>query len=208
MSIMLNGVDRASTINQASAEPHSAKVLADNPELYEIQRQNNFEFIVSGLNGILKVGMNGDETSARIQNAEELLRLSVDETSVPHYEQSVLEIKRGNTTMKAAGSISFPAGSIVVNDYIGAMTKDILVAWQNLSGNVETGKVGLMKDYKKEAWLVEYTPDYQQVRKWRMVGTWISALTEGNYSQSGDGKKNITATIQYDRAVIDNSDAI
>lgn len=202
MSIIINGQERDTTINAQSLEAHSARVLADNPALYEAQRQNNFEFVVSGLNGITRVGT----IDQKLSNAEEYLRLAVDQSSVPHYEQGVIEIKRGNTTMKSAGVISFASGTLVINDYIGANTKEILMSWQNLSGNPQTGKVGLMKDYKKNAWLVEYTPDYQEVRKWRIVGCWISGMSEDAYSQSADGKKLITAAVPYDLAYIDNSE--
>jgi hypothetical protein len=170
MAIRLNGTDKPSTINQSSATPMGTYHLAANTNLYEIQRTNNFEFIVTDIDGITKAGMLGGETNGTIANAQEVLRLSVLSSSVPHFDQNPIEVKRGNSSMKFAGVPTFQSGQIKVVDYIGAETKEALMAWQNLSYNVLTEKVGLASDYKKDCYLVEYTPDYQKVRQWKMHG--------------------------------------
>ena len=96
------------------------------------------------------------------------------------------------------------------NDYIGADTKSVLMAWQNMSYNVRTEKVGSLDvtPYKKDCYLIEYTPDYRKVRTWRLYGCWISSLTEGEYTAEDGGKHNIDCTIQYDRAEIDLTEVI
>ena len=208
MAIKLYGVDRESTLNTPTSNSQGAYVLADNPNLYEIQRKNYFEFVVTDINGILRAGSTGEEGNARIDNAQEVLRVSVVSASIPHFTQTAIEIRRGNSVMKAAGVPSFNNGTLVVNDFIGADTKAVLMAWQNLSYNVRTEKVGLMSDYKKDAYLVEYTPDYQQVRKWRLHGCWVSGISETDYSQESNEKNTIQATIEYDRAEIDMSESI
>lgn len=186
--------------------------LADNPSLFEVQRNNNFEFVVTDLDGIQRAGSIGTESNAFIGNAQEMLRLSVTKSTVPHFSQEVVSIKRGNSTMKYAGVPTFDEGSIEFNDYVGADTKAILMAWQNLSYNVETEKVGSMSNqntqYKKKCYLIEYTPDYRKVRTWVLYGCWISKLSEGEYNAEEGGKHSITATIQYDHARIDLSDSV
>ena len=206
MSIRINGVDKASTITTTSPK-HGTYHLADNPNLYEVQRTNNFEFVVMNINNIVKAGLK-DSKANRIANAQEVLRLSVSEASIPHFSQSPISVKRGNSTLKYAGVPEFTTGSLTVIDYIGADTKAVLMAWQNLSYNVITEKVGLVSDYKKDAYLIEYTPDMQVVRQWKLHGCWISELTEPNYSSEGNDKHTISVTIQYDRAEIDNSGVI
>ena len=205
MSISYN----PSTINVKSTDSQGTYVLADNPQLYEPQRSNNFEFIVK-IGDILQAGTNGTEADAEIPDnfAQEVLRISVVSAPIPHFTQNVITISRGNNDIKAAGKATFGAGTLVVNDYIGADTKAILMAWQNLSYNVTTEKVGLMSDYKKEASLVEYTPDYQVVRRWRIHGCWISGLSEPDYNQENAEKHTISATIEYDRAEIDTSEIV
>ena len=184
--------------------------LADNPRHFEVQRNNTFEFVVTDIDGIMRAGAVGTESNAHINNAQEMLRLSVVKTSIPHFTQEVIEIKRGNSTLKYAGTPSFEAGSLDFNDFIGADVKSILMAWQNLSYNVDTEKVGSIDatNYKKDCYLIEYTPDFRKVRTWRLYGCWISGLSEGEYSYEDSGKHQVSATIQYDRAKIDLSEVI
>lgn len=188
-------------------KPFGTYHLADNPNMFELQRSNNFEFIITDIDGIVRAGMNGTEadTIRIIKNAQEIIRLSVSRTSVPHFTQEPITVRRGNSSIKYAGIPSFDSGQLEVIDYIGADTKSVLQAWQNLSYNVRTEKVGLVSEYKKDCYLIEYAPDGQEVRRWRMHGCWISGLSEPDYNAESNDKRSITATIQYDRAEIDVS---
>lgn len=177
--------------------------LSDNPALYEVQRSNNFEFVVTGIDNILRVDADEGDDNAYITNAAQTLRFSVVQASIPMFSQEPISIRRGNSVMKAAGVPTFPDGSLVVNDFIGADTKSALMAWQNLSYNVKTERVGKMADYKKTCYLCEYTPDYQLVRTWKMLGCWVSGLQEDDFNMEDGNKKTITATIQYDKAFME-----
>ena len=182
------------------SEHSSAYHLAQNSQLYEIQRDNNFEFVVPDLDNIIRAGMIGTESGAKIKNASEILRVSVSSAFVPHFTQGVISVQRGNTTIKYAGVMTFGEGSLVIDDFIGARSKDILRAWQALSGRPGSkDEVGLVSEYKKDAYLLEFTPDYKTlVRTWVLHGCWISGLTEGEYNHENNNKKQVTATIQYD----------
>lgn len=179
---------------------------AKNYDLFEPQRNNNFVFIVTDLDGILRVGTTGTDDNDKISNAQEVLKLSVDQASIPMFTQEVITIKRGNSVVKAAGAPTFSDGNIVVNDYIGADSKSVLLAWQNLSYNVATDKVGRMSQYKKVCYLNEYTPDYRLVRSWKLLGCWVAGLSEDAFSMGDSGKKTISATIAYDRAIMEMPD--
>jgi hypothetical protein len=187
---------------------HGAYHMADNPHLYEPQRNNTFEFIVTDIDGIMRAGAQGTEKNARFKNAQEVLRMSVTDSFIPHFTQEVVEVKRGNTTIKYAGVPKFGEGSLKFNDYIGAEVKDILKAWQNLSCNISTEKVGALvrSPYKKTCYLIEYAPDFVPVRTWKIYGCWISALNESGYTSENGEKHQIECTIQYDRAEIDLSE--
>lgn len=208
MAINLQNADKASTLNVAG-DKLGTYYLTDNPKYYEIQRSNNFLFYVSGLSK--KIGhADGFDIKAlnayAYENADDIIKISVNKASVPHFTQSTIQVKRGNNTMKFAGVPEFGSGSIELNDYIGAGTKEVLLAWQSQAYNVHTEKVGLASDYKKDAYLLEYTPDYQLVRTWKLMGCWISGLSEGEYSHDSADKHTISATIEYDKAWIDLSD--
>ena len=179
--------------------------LANNTQLYEPQRSNTFEFVVADLDGIAMVGATNPNSVFR--NAQEIIRCSVVVAPVPHFTQSTVEVKRGNTTMKFAGTPTFDAGQITLNDFIGANTKEILMAWQNLSYNVKTEKVSALArtNYKKDCYLIEYAPDFVKVRQWVLHGCWISGISEDDYNSESSDKKTIQATIQYDWAELDTT---
>jgi hypothetical protein len=59
-----------------------------------------------------------------------------------------------------------------------------------------------MADYKRKAVLIEYTQDYEQVRSWDLYGCWIKGLSEDAFDRENDGKRAITATIEYDKAIM------
>lgn len=140
--------------------------------------------------------------SKKFPNAQEYIRLSVKSASVPHHSQGVIAVKRGNTEVKYAGPITYPSGSLQVYDMIGAQTKDILMAWQAKAGNPLWQTVGRQQDYKYDARLLEYTPDYDEVvRTWVLDGCWISEISEDDFDQeAGTSARTIRCTIQYDRA--------
>lgn len=180
--------------------------LGENPQLYEPQRTNNFEFIVTNLDGILRPGPAGDETDGVFRNAQEILRVSVSSASVPHFSQEPLSVKRGNSTIKFAGTPSFGDGEVLFRDYIGANTKEILMAWQNLSYNVYTEKVSALArtNYKRDAYLIEYPPDFAApIRRWVLHGCWVSNINEENFDNESNNLKLVTCTIPYDWAALD-----
>lgn len=189
----------------AEIEVTGAYHLSNNKELYEPARSNSFEFLVplSNKSKLLRAGYKGQESNAYFdstENAEEYLRLSVVSVTVPTFSQEPLTIRRGNSVMKAAGLPTFNSGNLVINDYIGADGKSILMAWQNLSYNVKTQKVGRMSDYKIDCTLLEFTPDFEVVNEWTLRGCWISGLNIPDFNQEDGGKRQITATIEYDDA--------
>ena len=73
--------------------------LADRPELFEVQRNNNYEFIVADIDDLIRPGMIGNEANAKIKDAQNMLRLSVTSAFIPHFTQTAVEIKRGNNTV-------------------------------------------------------------------------------------------------------------
>lgn len=174
--------------------------LANNPDLYEVQRSNTFEFVVTDIADLLRAGAVEGDGRPLIVNGQEVLRLSVVKAPIPNFKQEVLSVKRGNTVMKMAGVPTFNSGTLVVRDFIGADTKSVLMAWQKLSYDVKTEKVGRMSAYKKECTLVEYTPDWQMVRYWVLKGCWVSEVSQDDFDMESGETKTISATIEYDRA--------
>lgn len=164
---------------------------------------NFFEFVVEGLGNLLKPGVEEElaEDADYITNGQEVIRLTVHETSVPHFELATLSIRRGNSVVKYAGVPTFNEGSLVCTDMIGAQSKAVLEAWHNLAYNVVTDKGGRAVNYKHNATLIEYTADHVRVRSWKLIGVWVSNISEDPYNMETDDIRRVTCAIQYDRAI-------
>ena len=201
--VNINNTPSPSTIHTYENPKTGTYYLANNPQLYEIQRTNNFAFYTTGLKDLISGLVVNDPTAE--MDADGVIELAVSKSSVPHFSQSAIQVKRGNNTIKFAGVPEFKSGSLQVNDYIGSGIKDVLMAWQQKSYDVNTEKVGLAKDYKIDANLIEYTPDYQVVRTWKLIGCWISEISEDDYNHDSNDKHTISVTIEYDKAYIDKS---
>lgn len=182
----------------------SAAHISANLAAHEAARTGFFSLIVDNIDNIVKASFSGDPKSAtdndKIARAQETLKLHVVSAPVPHFNLEVLKYKRGNDTVTFAGVPEYQSGSIKVDDVVGLDTKSILMAWQALAYNVYTRKGGRMKDYKKNATLIEYTQDFEQIRSWTLYGCWVSEVSEDEFNKESDGKRQITAKIEYDRA--------
>lgn len=181
---------------------------------YELARTGFFTFIVSDLEYLIKATVAKDKPGDKdaqgryinysdeeqISGADEVLRLNVTKADIPHFSVQPLEYRRGNEVVKLAGVPTFESGSITVDDVVGMDTKSVLMAWQGLVYDVKTRKGGRMKDYKKDCTLIEYTQDYEEIRRWTLYGCWISSLKENGFDKTADGQREITVSIEYDRA--------
>ena len=182
----------------------SAQHISTNLANYEAARTGFFSLIVDDIDNIVSAAFSGDHRDAtnsdKIARAQETLKLNVVKAPVPHFSLKKEEFRRGNDVVTFAGVPTFESGDITVDDVVGMDTKSILMAWQALAYNVYTRKGGRMKDYKKNATLIEYTQDFEQVRSWTIYGCWISSIQEGEFDKENDGKRQIRAKLEYDRA--------
>lgn len=187
----------------------SAQHISTNLANYESARTGFFSLIVDNIDNIVKASYSGGNAleaaaSDKIARAQEILKLNVVKAPVPHFELSKQTYRRGNDEVHFAGVPTFNSGSIVVDDVVGMDTKSILMAWQALAYNVHTRKGGRMKDYKKNATLVEYTQDFEQIRSWTLYGCWVQNISEGDFDKENDGRRQVTANIIYDRAELND----
>lgn len=185
----------------------SAQHISTNLANYEAARTGFFTLLVDDIDNIIRATYTGDRGNPnevpdddKIANAQEILKLNVTKAPVPHFSIKADSYRRGNDVVKFAGVPDFKDGSIEVDDIVGVDTKSILMAWQALAYNVYTRKGGRMKDYKKTCTLIEYTQDFEQVRSWTLYGCWVSDVNEGDFDKENDGKRKISAKIEYDRA--------
>lgn len=186
--------------------------ISENLAAYEAARNSFFVFYVdpTQLTNLYSPDFDPDSGEAKVEDgtlfdgqmASDAIRLNVVKSSVPNFTIEPLEYRRGNDVVKFAGVPSFSAGSITVDDVVGLRTKDMLYAWQYLAYNPITRKGGRMKDYKKTCTLIEYTQDYEQIRYWTLYGCFITSIDEDGFDRENDGKRQMTVSISYDRAIM------
>lgn len=187
----------------------SAQHISANLGKYEAARSGFFTLAVNFENDLIKATAITDDNALASEiisatDAAGYLYLNVVSAPVPTHQLEVLEYKRGNDSITFAGTPSFDKGSIKIDDVIGLGTKSILMAWHRLAYNVKTRAGGRMKNYKKDCTLIEYTQDFEPIRTWTLYGCWISGLNEDEFNKGQDGKRQITANLQYDRAEIES----
>jgi len=199
---------------------------------YETARSNFFTLIIENLDELLYPEFsynNANTTNEYVtgskygkKSGQEVLKLSINKAFIPHFTLGTIEIKRGNSIVKFADTPTWDGNkTLEFQDFVGLETKTVLMAWQALAYDVMTdtqGRAGNYKldlngrkvsrqGYKKDCTLVEYTPDFQVVRYWKLIGCWISSLQESDFdvTNSGGGRQ-ITCTFEYDRAEMHMND--
>lgn len=190
----------------------NASHISENLAAYEAARNSFFVFYVdpTQLTNLYSPDFDPDSGEAKVEDgtrfdgqmASDALRLNVVKSSVPNFTVETHEYRRGNDVVKFAGVPTFKDGSITVDDVVGLRTKDMLYAWQYLAYNPITRKGGRMKDYKKTCTLIEYTQDYEQIRYWTLIGCFVTGIDEGDFDRESDGKRQMTVSISYDRAIM------
>ena len=179
--IRLNGVDHDSTINSVSQVSHGAYVLADNPNLYEIQRTNNFEIRFPNLNQLTSSQTMSKDNKVVYNDCGKAITLSV--ASVGDLSQSIsaIPVSYGNNAVKFAGKPELNSISITINDFIGLETERILESWSALVYNKYDQTVGKASKYKQRAYLIEYSPDYEIAQVWQLEGCWPGDISYAGY---------------------------
>lgn len=183
----------------------SAFHMAVAPDAFETQKTNAFKFIVTDLDPLTD-----PITGQLIPNAADVLKESVISFEEPSFTQSPIEVRRGNLVSKSAGTPTFTSGSLALHDFVGLATYNVLYAWQAKSFNIKTGRVGLQKDYKKTAYLIEYSTDFSTViRVWKLTGVWISSLKKTGFDNSSNANEvQIQCSIEYDWATPEDPSTI
>lgn len=175
----------------------SAYHMAASPDLYEVQKSNAFKFFVTGLDPLVS-----PVTGEIIPNAADVLKQSTFSFEAPSFTQEPITVRLGNTVNKTAGTPTFSDGSLNLHDFVGVATYDVLYAWQALSFSIKTGRVGLASEYKKTAYLLEYTTDFSKVvRVWKLSGVWVTNLKKDGFDNSANAQEvKIQCSLSYDWA--------
>nr|DAQ48037.1 MAG TPA: Baseplate wedge protein [Bacteriophage sp.] len=169
-----------------------------NDSTYEVQRTNNFRFVVSL-----------DEfTNNSTMSSGDIIELACDSAGLPTTSNDAIELDYGNSNVKVAGKSTTDDISVAVKDFIEPDVENILWQWRMKVYNPETGKVGWAVNYKKDCMIVQYGPNGEVLRKWKCEGCWPTTLDLGDMDYSSGDKKQITMTLSVDTAYLIRDGAV
>ena len=166
-------------------------------DAWEPQRTNNFELRFPNLPQLYSI----DTGIAMPANSSDYLTLSLKSAGVPNITINNIDISYGNNTIKFAGKPSYENFRAVFRDFIGLQTERILTAWSKLVYNPATEKVGRASAYKQQAYLLEFSPDGDQLKTWKLEGCWPGSMEFGDYDNDSNNVREITVTFYADVAI-------
>ena len=164
---------------------------------WEPQRTNNFEVVFPSLTGLSTIEQNIPLPA----NANELLTLSVKSVSYPEMSNDKLTVSYGNNSINFAGKPSYGDVTIVVNDFIGINTERILMAWSKRVYNPADETIGWAVDYKRDGYLIEYSPDGTVARRTQLRGCFPGQVSPGDFSNDDNSIREISCTFYVDVAI-------
>ena len=168
-------------------------------DVFEPQRTNNFEIRFPDLDTLVSAG--GQE----YKNCGKALTLSVANVGDLAQNIEAITVNYGNNAVKFAGKPTLNNISLTINDFIGLETERILEAWSSKVYNKRTQNVGKATDYKKRAYLIEYSPDYEIAKVWQLEGCWPGTITYSGFAQENSSQRQVTVDLNVDFAfALDN----
>lgn len=152
---------------------------------FEVQRTNNFEIQIDNVSKVRP------------------MILAVVSGFLPNESNEVIALNYGNTQITVAGAARpNNSGSLVIRDLVQEDMEQVIDEWRATVYNKDTDAIGFAADYKKHAYVTQYAPDGTMVRVWDLEGVWPSAVDYGQVSYDSPGVKQISITLQYDKATI------
>lgn len=119
----------------------------------------------------------------------------------PDLDLGEIEIPYGNEVRYVAARARFAESTLMVRDFVDIGVANALIKWQRLCYNVDSGSMGLARDYKKMADLVMVAPNQTIARAYKLVGIWPRRFRHGDFSMETQDKVRIECVLRYDRAV-------
>ena len=162
---------------------------------WEPQRTNNFEVQFMDIGGLSSI----DGGIAMPTNASDCLTLSTVSVSGLNTQIPALDVSYGNNTIHYAGKPSYSDLTISFNDYIGIQTERIIMAWSKLVYDPKTEKIGRASVYKKNGYLLEFSPDGDYIKMWQLEGCFPGDVSFDEYSNDNNSIRKINVTFHVDK---------
>lgn len=150
---------------------------------------NNFEVRVYNMDGT---------TPTEFSN---LLTMSTDEVGAISEEQDTIVVHYGNGVIKFPSKVTFSDTEWNLNCYCSPNVLEQLRAWRRQVYDPDTEKMGLPSQYMKVVYFIRYDGQGNPRDVIKCPGTWIGALNNGNYSQTGGELVKVSVPLVISRAI-------
>jgi hypothetical protein len=161
--------------------PQSASHIAAAGGTFEPQRGNNWS---------IEINLGKDKDP---------IIMSLMSLPLPAESNEEIEIQYQNEKRYVAGQATIDAVSLVVRDYVDADTRAAIMRWRAKVYDPASGKVGLAKDYKKNADIIMTAPDGSSERVCKLYGVWPQMVNSGNLDMSSAEPVTIEVTLRVDK---------
>lgn len=158
-----------------------------NTKQFQLQRKNHFE---------VQFGCNDNQQSF----IDKDLKFMLVSFPLPKETTESSDINYFNQTIKVAGKTSFETTTMVLRDAIEYDTELKFLDWRKRVYDPKKGTMGLASDYKTSAIVIEYTPNKEEMRRWKIIGCWPSGIDYGELTYDDGGEKQLSVTLSYDFA--------
>lgn len=131
----------------------------------------------------------------------DLLTLATDEVGAIEEQQDSIVVHYGNGLIKFPSKVNYADVTWTLNCYCEPNVADALRAWRKQIFDPITERMGLPSEYMRQVWFIRYDGQGGIRDAIRCPGTWIGALGNGNYNQTGGEIVKLTVPFVISKAI-------
>ena len=131
----------------------------------------------------------------------DLLTLSTDEVGNIVEEQDSIVVHYGNGVIKFPSKVTFADVDWTLNCYCTPNVLESLREWRRMVYDPETEKMGLPTEYMRQVYFIRYDGKGNVRDVIKAPGTWIGALDNGSYNQTGGEIVKVKVPFIISRAI-------
>lgn len=131
----------------------------------------------------------------------ELLTLSTDTIGAIEENQDEITVHYGNGIIKFPAKVSFNSVTWNLNCYCSPNVLEALREWRRQVYDPKTERMGLPTEYMRNVYFIRYDGQGNARDVIKCPGTWIGALSNGDYNQQGGELVKVTVPLVISRAI-------
>ncbi len=136
----------------------------------------------------------------------DLLTLSTDEVGDIQEQQDSIVVHYGNGLIKFPSKVTFADVDWTLNCYCEPNVLDALREWRRQVYDPDTELMGLPSQYMRQVFFLRYDGQGNIRDGIRCPGTWIGALDNGAYNQTGGEVVKVRVPFVISRAIYMNAE--